>query len=380
MAGKVTNLGPGGSGRPLPAPQPYQAPPPPYALPPNALPGNQGYRVVGQPTPYAQPAIPTVQGTGLPVGLERVTPVEFLKPLPLPVTIVGGGAAGGGGQGAGKGQGGGADALSQVLQGLGGNALAAAGPAGAIAGAALAAVNQLRQEARQGLRDGGEHLRALAGLDAGGVAETFEKLAAKGLPLGEELAELSKQARAAAAALDQTAKRLAPYSAELAVAQARADVAQVLGDLRRGALLGTDLARFTDARSRLSQVSQDALAKLLAPLIPVATRIVQLLADGIEGASDAWDKFLDFLVAAINKLIEQAEAIYNKLPGKDRQFPRLGRRKPGAERDLFDELTRAVLRRGLGDLPIFGPDGRPNPGRLFPRGLGQPPLPLAGGF
>jgi len=174
-------------------------------------------------------------------------------------------------------------------------AAAAAGPAGLAVAAAFAlkeVQDKINEAARASVQRAGEAARSTASLDATALATQLEE-SLKTIPnIGPAAAEAVKQLRSFGEALLQTAQRLAPFSADLSVANAMREVAQVTGDIRRAQQLGPDLARFVEAQSRLSQAGQDTLATLLRPLIPRFTALVEGLAGALEVVDQAARKFL----------------------------------------------------------------------------------------
>jgi hypothetical protein len=150
-------------------------------------------------------------------------------------------------------------------------------------------IDQARETVRRSIETAGTAARATAALDAGSLAET----AFKTIPIfGDTLGEATRQARGFVDALEQTARRLAPFSGELAAAEALAETNRTLGDMRRAQRLGQELSQFTEARSRLSEAGEDATATLLRPIIPIATRVLTALAFTVELIDQACRKFL----------------------------------------------------------------------------------------
>lgn len=119
-------------------------------------------------------------------------------------------------------------------------------------------------------------------LDFGGLATEANNLLENFGLGGKAVAEFHRQLAGFGDALDQTAKRLAPFSAPLAQAQGIAEMRQVMGELRRARMLGDELSKWVEARSKLEQATQDAMAKLLKPLIPAATRIMERVVELLE--------------------------------------------------------------------------------------------------
>jgi hypothetical protein len=182
---------------------------------------------------------------------------------------------------------------------------AAAGPVGL----ALAAADLVTDQVRGAIARAGEHYAAVARLDTAGVAKGFEGLAEQVPIVGKLFAETSRQMRQFLNALDETARRLAPYSGAITAAQAAAEVRAIEGDVRRAGLLGDDLAAFVEARSRLEETGQDLLAKMLKPLIPMATRFIEWLTETLTHLSIAFDALKDFMLDGLNAVIRGINAL-----------------------------------------------------------------------
>ncbi len=124
------------------------------------------------------------------------------------------------------------------LTGAAGNAAAgmeAGGVAGAVgvAGAIVAGVMELKKMASASIKGAGEGAQSVARLDAEGLYTAYEN-ASRIVPVfGDLVADASKEIRGMAHAVSETSRRLSEYNGELAVANAKADVAQILGDIRR---------------------------------------------------------------------------------------------------------------------------------------------------
>lgn len=91
-------------------------------------------------------------------------------------------------------------------------------------------------------------------------------------------------------ALEGTAGRLAGYSPAISVAMAQREVAEISGDVRRARFLGNDLARLTNANTRLEQASQDVMAQLAKPLIGPLTVSLEKIANILERTNDMMER------------------------------------------------------------------------------------------
>lgn len=73
------------------------------------------------------------------------------------------------------------------------------------------------------------------------------------------------------------ADKLSPFSAQLSVAQAQAEMRSTLGDLRRGQQMGPDLAKFVEQQSKLDQSWEDVKMAFMKKVVPVLTKILEFL-------------------------------------------------------------------------------------------------------
>lgn len=102
------------------------------------------------------------------------------------------------------------------------------------------------------------------------LGETAAKFGILGVALNEHIKTMTEGVRIVKQfnrALEGTAARLTGYSPELSLAAAQREVAEIRGDVGRARLLGGELARLTNANTRLDQASQDVMARLTKPLI-----------------------------------------------------------------------------------------------------------------
>jgi hypothetical protein len=208
--------------------------------------------------------------------------------------------------------------IGQIIGGpgqLAGNVatLAAGGPPGALVAAAQAIYDQVSRALTATVTSIGESLQRLAALDPRAFLDGLNALVERVPLVGSALAEVNRQFAGFVNALDQTASRLAAYSSELAVAQAQTEVAQTLGDVRRAQVLGSGLARFTEAQNNLSQAAQDALTELLRPLLPIATNILNGLTELIRVIPNIPADVFNFFVPALNALVDALNNVAQKI-------------------------------------------------------------------
>jgi hypothetical protein len=146
----------------------------------------------------------------------------------------------------------------------------------------------------------GDALQKVASLDPRVFVDGLNALVERVPLVGSALAAINNQIASFVDAVHDTARRLSGFSPDLAVATAQADVAQILGDVRRAQQLGSGLTRFTEAESRLSQTAQDILASLLERLLPLATGILEVLANVLQslpGLADGLGQKINAAVA-----------------------------------------------------------------------------------
>lgn len=83
-------------------------------------------------------------------------------------------------------------------------------------------------------------------------------------------------------AINEVAERYGEFSPEIASAQAMAEIAQTMGDMRRAQEVGPELAKFIVAQSEMQQKFEDLKIKLLMQIVPAVTRILEIMDMGIE--------------------------------------------------------------------------------------------------
>lgn len=198
-----------------------------------------------------------------------------------------------------------------------GNLGGGAGGAAGLIGAALEARKALTDALVKGVGAAGDSLKAVASLDGGKVVEGYAALLkSTGDPVSSAFGEVILKAKELGDSLSETAKKLSAYNGALATSVALADVAQTLGDIRRSSMLGTDLARFTDAKSRLSQASQDAMASILQKLLPLIVKATEGLTDLSRlaslyfGSSNPVVQIRDAVADAVGPLFNQIFSYY----------------------------------------------------------------------
>lgn len=165
-------------------------------------------------------------------------------------------------------------------------------------------------------------------------------------------------------------KLLAPRTA---AASARAEVAQVRGDLARADQLDPGLAQFLDVQSDISQILQDiktdfqdALLKIVVPAARAIHAILELLEPMLELIAKGIEKAADLLVGLLQWLSSELLGLLLELVGLERDNAEARK-----ERDRGSELIDDFLNM---DGPADGPPG-PLPGGAFPpgaMGMGMP--------
>lgn len=105
------------------------------------------------------------------------------------------------------------------------------------------------------------------------VGEKIPILGDAAVVAGESLKALSEVMQE----LNRTADRYGEFNPQIAQAQAIAEVRQVMGDLRRAQQIGPEMAKFVMAQSDLQQKFEDIKIRLLNKIIPIVTRILEIL-------------------------------------------------------------------------------------------------------
>ncbi len=186
-----------------------------------------------------------------------------------------------------------AEAAPEAAAGLaeagGALAAAAAGPA-AIVVAVIEALQGVRDGAMSAVRGMGNFAAAAADPDASpakmtanigeatkGVSDKLfwvsPQLGIFGSIVGEATSSLGKFMAAA----DATATRYGEYSPQIAMAQAQAEIQQVMGDMRRANESGPQLAAYIKAQGDLQQKYEDIKIKILTKILPIVTDAVAVL-------------------------------------------------------------------------------------------------------
>lgn len=109
--------------------------------------------------------------------------------------------------------------------------------------------------------------------------------------------------------LDKTVERYAEYSPQIAQAQAVAEIRQTMGDLRRSGEVSAAMTQYVMARADLQQKFEDIKVKLLNKIVPIASRILELIeaimpsGQGIETAINGVGGTLTILSAVAEELV-----------------------------------------------------------------------------
>lgn len=170
-----------------------------------------------------------------------------------------------------------------------GGTLAATGLVGAAITAVVTASHALGNAMKEQIELYGKSASAVAGLDMKGFIKAQTDYISEStiatvttMGLNKAFGALINTVFEFDQTLMGTAKRFEGFSGSLATAMAVAETRHQLGEMRRGARLGDDLARFVDARSRISEVGQDAMTRVLQVVLPTITRLLEKVADGVE--------------------------------------------------------------------------------------------------
>ena len=197
--------------------------------------------------------------------------------------------------------------------------------------------------------EAGRALTVLGSLSPDAAVDEMSHLA-KQIPLvGQFYGAVIDGLHSFANALDGTARKLAPFNAELSAAVAQSNIRQLQGDIRRAEMLGPDLAKFMDAKSKASQNLQDQMARLLVMTLPRMTNIMDTLDERIT--------FMSLLVEAIGSkgLWDAATSIEEIAAEAKRKKEADAKDRNGLIEQVYDAMTHTRPDRG-----------RPIPGRPLP--------------
>jgi hypothetical protein len=121
--------------------------------------------------------------------------------------------------------------------------------------------------------------------------------------------------------VDATASKYGEYNAEIATAQAEAEVRQTMGEMRRAEELAPELSDFVRAQSDVQQKAEDIKTAILGKVVPVVTRlleVVELFMDVGSGVGGAIGELLEPLAgiaSAAGELIGMKRE--DRLPSPD---------------------------------------------------------------
>jgi hypothetical protein len=261
--------------------------------------------------------------------------------------------------------------VNKGLKAFGAEGLTTAAGAAGIAGAVLFAIHEITGslKAMKAEVDAVTHgMEAVVQNDFAGASEAAKEFGtnlARSIPIiGEAAAaevELGQAIISIPEKLDQAflkqAKTLAPYSGNIAGAEARAEVAQIQADLREARELGPDLERLIDAETELRTVTRDALLPikrflletLAARLEVIVTvvRVVENLPTIIEKGLDTLSQIIIFAATANKDAIDQALKIF-----REELKMLLAAKEP--KDDIFDNFLDAARKATLPAAPFRG--------------------------
>ncbi len=146
-------------------------------------------------------------------------------------------------------------------------------------------------------------------------------------------------------AADSFAEKAAGLHGGVASAQAQADVASLMGDIRRSDMMADQLADFIKAQSGLEQSFEDFKAQIVQSLLPTIINIME----GLKGIIDSYIQNQESIRAAfyegLNNLIDFVNRIADAIPGLtalgvrfDGHFEFIRSAMPRREEPLFDEI------------------------------------------
>lgn len=176
-----------------------------------------------------------------------------------------------------------------------------------MAGRAVERFGQIAQTAASG-----DHLGAVVQTGEA-AADALGKIPIVGQAWAAQLGLATRTVRA----FDDTAKafiargrELSAYSPDLALANARADVRQILGDIREAQRLGPATARLTENYSRFKEDLREALEPVKLALIEALNRGTDTAREGVEVA-----KGYGYLFDALGAELEQLQGQFGAVGG-----------------------------------------------------------------
>lgn len=220
--------------------------------------------------------------------------------------------------------------------------------------------------AQAAMADFGSVTRKVAGNDTMGLftgaveksATTLEKIPVAGKVLGEALKTATRPVVEFAAVTEAFVARgreLQAYNADLAAANAQADVKRLLADIDEAEKLGENLGRLTEAQAQMGTDFREIL-------MPIKELLSEMLAGIAENLSDVTSTLKDVLVPIMQGLADivrwasrQTKAVYDETIGPVFELIKefidwwMGNEnKKKAESDM-NSMMEAVL--GLGNAP-----------------------------
>lgn len=166
------------------------------------------------------------------------------------------------------------------------------GTFGRTAGAALDITSRIREMGSKSATAGA------ASAEAGGMGAGMSSLASMAPMLGAVAVGAVAVIGAFKSLTDITNKladRYEEYSPQIAQAKAQAEIAGMLGDMRRAQQSEKELVQFLQAQSELEQQWEDVKIAIMKEIIPVLTVFLRILSEllGIASRTDEYDKVND---------------------------------------------------------------------------------------
>lgn len=132
-----------------------------------------------------------------------------------------------------------------------------------------------------------------------------------GGPLAGAVAGVVAGFKAVGESANAASKNLESYSAEIATANAEANVAQITGDMDRASAVGEDVARHTNVTSDISQSNQNLEAGLMKaglaimnPLLELIEPLIGFVNQVLGGMAAEALKYLAYIGECIGKMLE----------------------------------------------------------------------------
>lgn len=217
--------------------------------------------------------------------------------------------------------------------------------------------------AQVAMADFGSATRKVAGNDTMGLftgvveksATTLEKIPIAGKVLSEALKTAAAPVVEFAAVTEAFVARgreLQAYNADLAAANAQADVKRLLADIDEAEKLGESLGRLTEAQAQMGTDFREILMPIKELLSEMLAGIAENLSGVVGIAKDVLVPFMEWVRDTVLELVELVKTIIKIMPFGQTALDtleELRKQRRDAEESKLNSMMEAVL--GLGNAP-----------------------------